>query len=90
MFDTIGAPELLIIGVIVVLLFGVGKVSSLGKELGTSVKEFRRAIRDDETPAAVTAQPLLTEAPPQQYQAPAAQPTTVAAPQDTNRGPQVF
>ncbi len=48
MFETIGMPELLIILAVVVLLFGAGRVSRLGKDLGTSVKEFRRAIRDDE------------------------------------------
>ena len=48
MFDTIGVPELLIILAIVVLLFGAGKVSRLGKDLGTSVKEFRRAMKDED------------------------------------------
>jgi len=52
MFETIGVPELLIIGAVVLLLFGVGKVGRLGKDLGTSVKEFRRALKDDEDPAA--------------------------------------
>jgi sec-independent protein translocase protein TatA len=51
MFETLGAPELLIILVIVVLLFGAGRVGRLGKDLGTSVKEFRRAIKDDDTVA---------------------------------------
>jgi sec-independent protein translocase protein TatA len=45
-FETIGVPELLIIFAIVMLLFGAGKVSRLGKDLGTSVKEFRRAMTD--------------------------------------------
>ena len=48
MFETLGAPELLIIFALVVLLFGAGKVSRLGKDLGTSIREFRTAIRDDE------------------------------------------
>jgi sec-independent protein translocase protein TatA len=47
-FETIGVPELLIILAIVMLLFGAGKVSRLGKDLGTSVKEFRRAMSDEE------------------------------------------
>lgn len=51
MFETLGAPELLIIGLLVILLFGAGKVGKVGKELGTSVKEFRRAIRDDDAEA---------------------------------------
>ena len=66
MFETIGVPELLIIGVLVILLFGAGKVGKVGKELGTSVKEFRRAIRDDEDTPPPPAQA------PQQVYAPAA------------------
>lgn len=48
MFGDIGIPELLIILAIVVLLFGVGRIGRLGKDLGTSIKEFRRAVSDDE------------------------------------------
>ena len=47
MFETLGAPELLIIFAIVVLLFGAGKVGRLGKDLGTAIREFRTAVRDD-------------------------------------------
>lgn len=48
MFGSLGAPELIIIGLIIVLLFGVGKLSGLGKDLGSSVKEFRKAVKDDD------------------------------------------
>ncbi len=47
MFDTIGLPELLIILVIVLLLFGVGRVSEVGKELGSAIHEFRKGLRED-------------------------------------------
>ena len=47
MIGDLGAPELLIIFAIVILLFGAGKVSRLGKDLGTAVREFRSAVRDD-------------------------------------------
>ena len=54
MFGDVGPMELLIILAVVILLFGVGKVGKLGKELGTSVKEFRRAINDsDESPPTI-------------------------------------
>lgn len=39
----IGLPELLIVLVIVVLIFGVGKLSDLGGALGKSIREFRDA-----------------------------------------------
>ena len=40
----IGAPELLLVLVIVVLIFGVGKVGDLGAALGKSIREFRREV----------------------------------------------
>ena len=43
--------QLLIIVVIVVLLFGTKKLSSLGSDLGSSIKGFKKAMNDDETTA---------------------------------------
>ena len=40
--------QLLIIVVIVVLLFGTKKLSSLGSDLGASIKGFKKAMGDDE------------------------------------------
>lgn len=79
MFGSLGAPELIIIGVIVILLFGVGKLSGLGKDLGGSVKEFRRAIKDDdEQPKQAQAQVQPPQQ--QQYAPPAQQPQQQYAP----------
>ncbi|WP_114194881.1 Sec-independent protein translocase subunit TatA [Edaphovirga cremea] len=39
--------QLLIIAVIVVLLFGTKKLSSLGSDLGASIKGFKKAMGDD-------------------------------------------
>ncbi len=51
MFD-LGVPELLIILVIVVLLFGVGRIGKIAGELGRGVREFREGLSSkDETPA---------------------------------------
>ncbi|MBA3850249.1 MAG: twin-arginine translocase TatA/TatE family subunit [Opitutus sp.] len=47
----LGAPELIIILVILMLLFGGSKLPSLAKGLGQSIKEFKNAAKDD-TPAA--------------------------------------
>ena len=41
-------PELLIILAIVVLLFGAKKIPDLAKGLGTGIKDFKKAIKDDE------------------------------------------
>ena len=43
----IGPPELIIILVIVVLIFGPGRIAKLGHELGASIRQFRQGL---ETP----------------------------------------
>ena len=43
----IGIPELLIIGVIVLLLFGPGKAADIGASLGKGIRQFRKATRED-------------------------------------------
>jgi sec-independent protein translocase protein TatA len=46
MFD-IGAPELVIVLVIVLIVFGVGRLPEIGGALGKSIREFRQASRED-------------------------------------------
>ena len=41
-----GMPELLIILLIVVLLFGAKKIPDLAKGLGKGIKDFKKAIKD--------------------------------------------
>jgi sec-independent protein translocase protein TatA len=41
-------PELLLILCILLLLFGGSKLPSLAKGLGQSIKEFKKAAKDDE------------------------------------------
>ena len=53
MIGDLGAPELLIIFAIVILLFGAGKVGRLGKDLGTAVREFRTGVHDDKDDAPI-------------------------------------
>lgn len=48
MFGSLGPLEISLIVAVVVLLFGVGKFAGLGKDLGSSIKEFRRAVKDDD------------------------------------------
>jgi sec-independent protein translocase protein TatA len=44
----LGVPELLIILVIVVLVFGVGKLPKVGSAIGQSIREFRNATQSSE------------------------------------------
>lgn len=44
----IGPTELIIILLIVVVLFGVGRVGQLGGELGKAIREFRKGLSGDE------------------------------------------
>jgi len=46
MFGSIGGPELLVIFVIALLIFGPKKLSELGRTLGKGVAEFRKAATD--------------------------------------------
>ncbi len=41
-------PELLIILAIVVLLFGAKKIPDLAKGMGKGIKDFKKAIKDDD------------------------------------------
>jgi len=45
---SLGVPELLIILLIVVIFFGVGRLPELGGAIGKSISEFRNASRMDE------------------------------------------
>lgn len=42
----LGVPELIIILVIVLILFGAGKLAEVGGALGRGIREFRKASRE--------------------------------------------
>ena len=46
----IGIPELVIVLVIVMIIFGVGRLTEVGGALGKAIREFRKSQSD--TPAA--------------------------------------
>ncbi|MCW9698695.1 MULTISPECIES: Sec-independent protein translocase subunit TatA [unclassified Avibacterium] len=43
--------QLLIVLLIVLVFFGTKKLRNVGSDLGTAVKGFKNAMKDDETPA---------------------------------------
>ena len=47
MFGKIGLPELLIIVVIILIVFGAGKLPDVGGAIGKSIKNFRDAQKDN-------------------------------------------
>ena len=54
----LGAPELLIILVLVILLFGVGRIGKIAGEMGSGIRAFREGLKSDE--------PLIKEDTPEQ------------------------
>lgn len=45
---TLGMPELLVLLLIVVIIFGASKLPQLGKGLGEGIRNFKRGMRGDE------------------------------------------
>ena len=48
MFGGFGMTELLVILAIVVLIFGPKRIKSIGSDLGSAIKGFRKAETDDD------------------------------------------
>lgn len=48
MIGGIGIPELIIILVIVLVIFGAGKLPQLGESLGKGIRNFRKASKGDD------------------------------------------
>ena len=50
MFGSLGVPELLIILLIVLIVFGASKLPLLGKGLGQGLRNFKDSVKSDEPP----------------------------------------
>jgi len=50
-----GPTELIIILVIVLLLFGVGRISKIAGEMGSGIRSFKKGLEDDEKEKAAEA-----------------------------------
>ena len=56
LFETLGLPELAVIGVVLMLVFGSKRLPEMARSLGRSGREFRRGLaegrREDPAPKA--------------------------------------
>lgn len=44
----LGPVELIIILIVVLLVFGVGRLSKIGGEMGSAIREFRKGIQGED------------------------------------------
>jgi sec-independent protein translocase protein TatA len=51
MFGSLGLPELLVILVIVIVIFGASRLPQLGRGLGEGISNFKNGLRADEKKA---------------------------------------
>jgi sec-independent protein translocase protein TatA len=48
LFKSFGLPELLIILAVVILLFGVGRIGKIAKELGSGIRSFKDGLQGED------------------------------------------
>ncbi len=58
---SLGAPELFLIALIALIVFGTGRLPDLGRGLGEGIRNFKQAIRDGERPQPPDASPVAGE-----------------------------
>jgi sec-independent protein translocase protein TatA len=96
MFGTLGGPEIFLILVIALIVFGPRKLPEIGKSMGRMLAEFRKASNDfkrtieEEVEAdklRAPASPDLREAPPAATPPAAAPPVIEADPRALSQGP---
>ncbi|MBT0721625.1 twin-arginine translocase subunit TatE [Tatumella sp. TA1] len=58
--EGISLAKLLIIGALIVLLFGTNKLRSLGGDLGSAIKGFKKAMKEEDSTAKTPAAEEVT------------------------------
>jgi len=49
----LGMPELIIILVIIVIIFGAGKLPEIGSGIGKGIKNFKNATKNEDKPKSI-------------------------------------
>ena len=97
MFGSLGMPELIVIFVIALIIFGPRKLPELGRSLGKSIAEFKKAsnelrstleeeIRLEEQSSALQAAKAATQAPAAATTTPLVRPEEPAAVRKADQG----
>jgi len=50
MIAGLGTPEIILIVVVIILLFGVGRISKIFREVGSGMRNFREGLKGDDDP----------------------------------------
>ena len=58
----LGAPELIIIALVVLLLFGATRLPKLGRSMGESISGFKKGLNDASDDDIVEVTPVVSEA----------------------------
>ena len=61
MFGGFGLTELLVVLAIVLLIFGPKRLKSLGSDLGSAIKGFRKAVSDEDSKTEKPEDPKVIE-----------------------------
>jgi sec-independent protein translocase protein TatA len=89
MFGNIGPEEIILILVVLLVVFGPGRIPELGGALGKGIRQFKRSVRGEEESAPPQAPPVvappqqavaISPPPPQQVAAPPSRPAAEARP----------
>lgn len=48
MIAGLGTPEIILIVVVIILLFGVGRISKIFREMGSGMRSFREGLKGDD------------------------------------------
>ena len=51
MFGSLGMPELIVIFIVALIVFGPSKLPDLGRSLGEAIRGFKKAVSENEKPS---------------------------------------